>query len=407
MHKTDSPERSAPPPSNGISQPSRPPFWRDVRVLAILGQAIFLLIVALAAGFLYANVTSGMQRTGMTGSFAFLESTAGFEIGIKPIPYAPADSYWRAFQVGIVNTLLVSIIGITLATLVGIVVGVAQLAGNWLVVRLARLYVLTFRNIPLLLQLFFWYFVVFQQLLPPVRESLGLPGLVYINERGVSIPWFEPTETMGLWLLALLAGASIAGGVWYGLGRHQDATGQQSPRLLIAAGIVLVSGLAGWLVLPAAPLVPTIPAEGRFNIAGGLELKPEFSALLLGLSIYTGAFIAENVRAGIQGIPKGQTEAARALGFSPLQSMRLVILPQALRIIIPPTTNQYLNLMKNSSLAFAIAYPDLYNIARSISNLSGQAVQVVGLLMLSYLAISLLASFLMNQYNRRVRLVER
>ncbi|NJO07408.1 MAG: ABC transporter permease subunit [Chloroflexaceae bacterium] len=391
-----------------------PPFWRDLRFLSIAGQVLFVLIVALIAGTLYANVTSGMASLGMNAGYGFMGLAAGFEISQTPIPYNPIDSYWRAFQVGVINTILVSLVGIALATILGIVVGVAQLSTNWLVARLARTYVAIFRNIPLLLQLFFWYFGVFQQL-PVVRESIALPGAIYLSSRGLAFPWLEPrliqqpagepTSNVMLWLTVVLASIVVAGAAWYVLKVRQDRTGAQSPRFLIAALIIAASGVLGLMVLQ--PFVLTVPEFQRFNFQGGQRISIEYAALLLGLTTYTGAFIAEHVRAGIQGIPKGQNEAARAVGLKGGQMMRLVILPQALRIIIPPTTNEYLNLTKNSSLAIAIAYPDLFNVSRTILNQTGQAVSVIGLIMVSYLTISLVTSLLMNLYNRRVRLVER
>lgn len=383
-----------------------PPFWRDIHFIAFFGQVIFLLLVALVAGVLYANVTEKMRSLGMSPNVEFMKLTAGIEISPKPIPYTPSDSYWRAFLVGVVNTLLVSVSGITLATIVGVVIGVSQLSSNWLIAKLAQTYVAVFRNIPLLLQLFAWYFAVFQQL-PPVREAITLPGSIYVSNRGVAIPWAEFTTTSSIWFGIILVGLVISVGIWYWLKREQDETGQQRPRLLIATAVMLVSATLGWFVLSPHPLMLSIPEAQRFNIRGGATLPPEFAALLFGLVIYTGAFIAENVRAGILGISKGQKEAARALGLSAGQSMRLVILPQALRIIIPPTTNQYLNLAKNSSLAMAVAYADTFNIARTISNNTGQSIPIIALIMVSYLSISLITSLLMNLYNRSVRLVER
>ncbi len=381
-----------------------PPFWRDIRVLSIAGQVLFVLLVAIAAGILYANVTTGMQQLGMSAGLRFMNSTAGFEISQKVIPYTPQDSYWRAFQVGVVNTLLVAVVGIALATITGIIVGVAQISPNWLLARLARTYVIIFRNIPLLLQLFFWYFGVFQAL-PNVRDSLALPGSIYLSSRGLVIPWVESNPTAGAWWLLMGVAGLAAAGLWYALKLRQERTGAQAPRTLLAVLLMVAVGSIGLLLLN--PFTPTIPELGRFNFSGGLRISIEYTALVLGLVTYTGAFIAEHVRAGIQGIPKGQSEAARALGLKRGQMMRLVILPQALRIIIPPTTNEYLNLTKNSSLAIAIGYPDLFNVSRTILNQTGQAVSVIFLIMVSYLTISLFTSLLMNLYNRRVRLVER
>lgn len=385
---------------------TRPPFWRDVRILAILGQIGFILVVALIAGLLYANVTREMRQLGIGGGYGFMNQTAGFEIGVTPIEYSPADIYWRAFQVGVVNTLLISVLGIILATLVGLVIGIAQLSSNWLVAKLSQGYVAIFRNIPVLVQLFFWYFAVFQAL-PRIQDAISLPGPIYLSRRGVAMIGVNPTASINWWFGFILGGLLLATVIWYWLKRRQEQTGQQTPRLLIALAIVLASAVIGWLALAMAPLEVTIPERRGFNFQGGFRLGPEYAALLVGLVIYTGAFIAEIVRAGILGVAKGQKEAARSLGLSGGQSMRLVILPQALRIIIPPTTSQYLNLAKNSSLAITIGYPDLFNVARTVSNQTGQVVQIIGLIMLSYLTISLITSFLMNLYNRRVRLVER
>jgi general L-amino acid transport system permease protein len=384
-----------------------PPWWRDVRVLAILGQVVFVLVVALLLGILVMNVMTSMQRLGMSGSYAFMNGTAGFEIAQKLIPYQPADSYWRAFQVGVANTIIIAVLGIFLATIVGIVMGVTQLSSNWLLAKLAQGYVTIFRNIPLLLQLLFWYSGVFLVQLPNVRNAIGLPNIFYLSNRGVAFVGPEFTATAFAWLGFILAGVLVSVGVSLWLRRIRERTGRQYPLPLINLGIILGCALLGWLLLSPTPFIITVPALERFNIQGGVQLAPEMAALLLGLVIYTGAFIAENVRAGIQGVSKGQKEAARALGLSAGQSMRLVILPQALRIIIPPTTNQYLNLVKNSSLAIAIGYPDLFNVTRTIFNQTGQTVQIIGLIMVSYLIISLLTSLLMNLYNRSTRLVER
>jgi general L-amino acid transport system permease protein len=281
------------------------------------------------------------------------------------------------------------------------------LSSNWLFAQLARTFVAVFRNIPLLLQLLFWYFAVFQQLLPRAADAIILPGPIFISNRGIAMTGPEFTSTAGAWFGFIGVGVVLAIGSWQWFKREQDRTGKQRPRFWIALAIVLLSALAGLLLLSPSPIQITVPVQERFGFSGGVQLDPEFSALLLGLTIYTGAFIAENVRAGIQGVSKGQKEAARALGLTNNQSMRLVILPQALRIIIPPTTSQYLNLTKNSSLAIAIAYAELFNVTRTIFNQTGQTVPIIGLIMASYLSISLATSLIMNLYNRSVRLVER
>jgi general L-amino acid transport system permease protein len=388
------------------SSSARPPFWRDVRILTILGQLVFVLVVALVAAWLYGNVTSGMRRIGIGGGYGFMSQSAGFEIGVTPIAYSPNDSYWRAFLVGLLNTLSVTVIGIVLATILGVIVGVAQLSSNWLIARMAQTYVAIFRNTPLLVQLFFWYLAIFLQM-PRVQQAIALPGPIYLSNRGVAMIGVVGSETLRPWLALVFGGLLLAAAASYALRRRQALTGRASPRFLIALAIVLIAAGLGWMLVGAPPLALTIPVRRGFNFQGGIQVGPEYAALLVGLVMYTGAFIAENVRAGIQGIPRGQKEAARALGLSAGQSMRLVILPQALRIIIPPTTSQYLNLAKNSSLAIAIGFPDVFNVARTISNQTGQVVQMIGLIMLTYLTISLTTSLLMNLYNRRVRLVER
>lgn len=390
--------------STSSSQHHRIPFYRDVRVLAVLAQIVFVILVALVAGFLYANVTSGMERLGMSSSFDFMERSASFEILMKPIEYTPKDSYWVAFQVGVINTILVTVVGIVLATILGIIMGISQMSSNWLVAKLSQTYVAIFRNVPLLVQLIFWYQAVFLQL-PNVRQAIEFPGPIFLSKRGIYMTGPSPTESTMAWLGFMAVGVIISAIAWYILVRIQDSTGLQPPRWLIAIFIMLISGGIGWLVLSPAPFSITTPALKGLNFQGGLRLIPEYMALVLALVIYTGAFISENVRAGIQGVTKGQKEAARALGLSGGQSMRLVVLPQALRIIIPPTTNQYLNLAKNSSLAIAIGFPDLFNVARTTSNQTGQALPIIGLVMISYLTISLFTSLIMNIYNRKMQLV--
>ncbi len=385
---------------------ARPPFWRDIRILAIVGQIVFILLIALVAGILYANVTQGMRQLGIGGGYAFMQQTAGFEIGVTPIAYSPLDSYWRAFQVGVVNTLLVSVLGIILATVLGLIFGIAQLSSNWLVAKLALVYVVIFRNVPLVVQLIFWQGAVFLKL-PRVQDAVVLPGPIFLSNRGISLPGFTPTASTGWWLGYILVSVIIAAIVWVWLIKRQEHTGQQSPRFLIATLIILATMAGGWLILTIPPLEFTFPERRGLNFQGGFRMGPEYAALLVGLVVYTGTFIAEIVRAGIQGVSKGQKEAARAIGLSSGLSMRLVVLPQAMRIIIPPTTSQYLNLAKNSSLAIAIGFPDLFNVSRTIANQTGQVVQIIGLVMASYLTISLVISLLMNLFNRSVRLVER
>ncbi|HEY64230.1 MAG TPA: ABC transporter permease subunit [Caldilineae bacterium] len=381
------------------------PFWRDVRVLAILTQVVFVLAVALVAGLLYANMTRALAQRGLSLGFGFLRLEAGFEIG-EGIRYSPSDTYGRAFLVGVVNTLLVSGLGIVLATILGVIVGVARLSGNWLLTRIAGAYIELIRNTPLLVQLVFWYFAVILKL-PPVRKSLELPGGIYIHQRGVTLPRLIPTPSFRVWLLFLVAGVILGITLWQILTRYQIRTGRTTRPLTVGFLVLIGLPAAGWFLVGGSPVSWEMPILQRFNFTGGRTLTPEFTALLVGLVIYTAAFIAEIVRGGILAVPRGQLEAARALGLSNAQVLRLVIFPQALRIIIPPLTSQYLNLAKNSSLAIAVGYPDLFAVGGTIANQTGQPVPVIILIMGSYLTMSLVTALFMNWYNRRVQFVVR
>ncbi len=384
-----------PPPRGGPGGP------RGSRWLAWLGwQAIFLLAVAAAGGLLYANLLRGLAAVGLELRFDFWRQEAGFAIA-EGIPFLPSDSYGRAFWVGVVNTLRVAGLGIGLATVLGVVVGVARLSANWLVRSLAGLYIELFRNTPLLLQLLFWYGAVVLQL-PPVRQSLGLPGGIYLNQRGLYLP--RPLAGPGwrAWLAAAGAGL-LAGLALYGWRRWRlERAGAIGWPVAWAASLALAAAVGGWWAAPGPPIIWERPELGLFNFSGGWHLSPEFTALLLGLVVYTAAFIAEVVRGAVQAVPRGQWEAARAVGLRPAQVLTLVVLPQALRILVPPLTSQYLNLVKNSSLAIAIGFPDLFNVGMTILNQTGQSIPVFALIMVTYLAMSLLTALLMNWYNRRV-----
>jgi general L-amino acid transport system permease protein len=380
--------------------------WRDTRVRAFAFQVLVVGAVLLGLGALLANLTSEMAERRLTFDLAFLRTTAGFEIGESVVPYSPQDSYGQALLVGALNTLIVSIAGIVLATLLGLVVGIARLSGNWLVNRIAAGYVELLRNTPLLVQLFLIYFAVFLAA-PPVRDSVVLPGPVYLNQRGVYMPRPVPSDSFGTFVAALATGIVLAVGLWI-IGARRAAAGRPL-RWSGVAGLVVLLGLPAlaWVLAPVPPLGLEQPVAGRFNLTGGLWFSATFSALLVGLVLYTAAFIAEVVRGGIQAVPHGQREAARAVGLRDSQVLRLVILPQALRVIVPPLTSQYLNLVKNSSLAIAIGYPDLFNVSTTVANQTGQPVAVIGFVMLIYLGISLVTSVLMNLYNRTVRIRER
>lgn len=525
------------------------PFWRDVRVLGVLAQIIFVVVLVLGLGWLGRNLVGGLLRLGgaqflcddgrsnFRCAFNFMNTSASFDIGELPIDYETTDSYWRALQVGLLNTVKVAVVGIILATVLGTFAGIAVLSSNWLLSRLAAGYIDIIRNTPLLVQLFVLYYVVILGL-PAVRDSVR-PGLgIYLNQRGISLPWPVFTASALPWLAFILLGIVQFQVLWLILGQREQKTGRPSNRLLWATLSAVAVIAFGWLFtvnyndsqavlvtrgsrvgqarntltgledvvlrrLPIAnlsprelekvtsedlaaaalqvcvlrnspaepnftqqlrarripyaisrfdrpdqaataygegecevfagdrvilaaqlptlenpsshlladlteyPVVMSVPVQEGLNLVGGTRMTPEFAALLLGLVLYTAAFIAEIVRAGILSVNRGQSEAARALGLTEMQRLQLVVLPQALRVIIPPLTSQYLNLTKNSSLAIAVGFPDLVTVTNTIGNQSGRVIQVFALVMLAYLMLSLAISALLNWYNRRVAIVER
>jgi general L-amino acid transport system permease protein len=382
--------------------------WRDIRFLKILAQMIFLMVLALAAGYLYLNVSANLARQGLAVGYGFMKNPASFGIGESFIPYDPSNTYGRALLVGLVNTMVVSSLGIVLTSIVGVLAGVARLSSNWLISRFAAVYVGVIRNTPLLLQLMFWYFGVIIQL-PSVRQAIKLPGPIYLTQRGVYMIWAEGTSTFPAWRIYLIIAFISIFIVWLALrSARRRASVPLSPWWNLAYLFVpIMIMLLGALLQPEPPLKPYIPELTGLNFKGGLRLTPEFAALLFGLVVYTGAFIAEIVRAGIQAVAKGQVEAARSLGLTNSQTLRLVVFPQALRIMVPPVTSQYLNLAKNSSLAIAIGYPDLFSVSGTIFNQTGAAIEIIVIMMLCYLSMSLFTSLLMNIYNKRIQLVER
>ena len=387
-----------------MERPTAVPFWRDVRVLAVLSQIAFVLVLAAFAGFLFANLSTAMRQRGLVAGFDYLRNESGFEIGEGLIPYRPTDTYGRAYIVGLLNTLSVSVIGIILSTILGVIVGVARLSTNWLINRLAAIYIEIIRNTPLLVQLVFIYFGVFFQL-PPVNQTLELPGGVFANQRGLFVPRPIVSPTFLPWLALMAAGIVAAVVIWKLVTRvfKSSTLGTWLATIVV---LILVPTL-GWVLLGAPPLTFEVPIRERFNFRGGLTLTPEFSALLTGLVIYTAGFIAEVVRGGIQAVGRGQIEAASAIGLSPMQILRLVIFPQAMRVIVPPLTSQYLNLAKNSSLAIAIGFPDMFAVNQTIANQTGQPVPAIALMMGTYLLMSLFTSLIMNIYNRSVQILER
>lgn len=381
--------------------PINDPRWRSAII-----QVLLCLVIAWLAYGAITNAADNLARARIASGFDFWNSTAGFDISQTLIPYTTQSTYGRAFWVGLLNTLLVASLGIVFATIIGFTVGILQLSKNVLVSRLAAAYVEIIRNLPLLLQLLFWYNAVLKAL-PNLRDSLTIPGGAVLNNRGLFLPRPIFGGAIDVVLAALALGVIGAFAFRYWARRRQALTGQQSPVVMVSLLLVIVMPVVVFAAM-GFPVTFERPEMGRFNIRGGIEILPEFAALLFGLSIYTAAFIAEVVRAGIQAVSQGQTEAAYSLGLRPGPALRLIVIPQAMRVIVPPLTNQYLNLTKNSTLAVAIGYPDLVQVfTGTVLNQTGQAVEVVAITMAVYLTISLVTSGLMNLYNRRFALKER
>jgi general L-amino acid transport system permease protein len=378
----------------------------DPKFRALLTQLVLLGVVVWAGYELVLNARANLAAQQITGGFGFLSNTAGFGVNQSLIPYTESDTYGRVFLVGLCNTLLVAAIGIVFATLLGFVIGIARLSPNWLIARLAGGYVELIRNLPLLFQILFWYLAVLGTL-PSPRQSLSLGGALFLNNRGLLLP--APVAEKGA---EFVAAASVMGVlamvalvVW--AKRRQANTGAQFP--VLWSGLLLIAAPPAVAMMATGfPVSFEWPQLRGFNFVGGIRLIPEFIALLIALTIYTAAFIAEIVRAGMLAVPRGQSEAALALGLHRGLTLRLVIVPQALRVIIPPLTSQYLNLTKNSSLAIAIGYPDLVAVfAGTALNQTGQAIEIIGITMGVYLSLSLLTSALMNWYNARIGAAER
>ncbi len=371
--------------------------------------AFQIIAVGALAFFIYTivnNALTNLDSRGIATGFGFLDQEAGFGIGLSLIEYDETFSYGRTFWVGLINTALVSFLGIIVATVLGFAIGIARLSSNWLVSRFAAVYIEVFRNIPLLLQIFFWYFAVLQAL-PSPRQSISLGEAIFVNVRGLYFPAPVFEAGSGVVVAALILGiiATIGINIW--AKNRQKLTGKQTPMFRIAAGLIVVLPVIIYFLM-GSPISAQYPELKGFNFRGGISIIPELAALLLALSIYTASFIAEIVRSGINAVSHGQTEAAMSLGLPRSKTLKLVVIPQALRIIIPPLTSQYLNLTKNSSLAMAIGYPDLVSVfAGTTLNQTGQAIEIIAMTMGVYLTLSLLTSALMNLYNRKVALVER
>jgi general L-amino acid transport system permease protein len=390
----------------GRLAPPRAVFYNDPVIRGYLYQGVMILLVVAFGYWLISNAIVNLRAQGKTFGFDFLWQTAGFDIAFKLVPYERASTYFDVFKVGLVNTLFVSVISIVIATALGFLLGIARLSKNWLIANIAAVYVEVTRNMPLLLQLFIWYFAVLK-VMPPVKQSLNAWDVFFLNGRGLYGPSPIFDDRFG-WVtigFVLSVVAAIAIRVW--AKRRLETTGQRFPVFLTAvATIVGVTALA--YVLSGTRLAFEVPALAGFNFKGGFTAPPEFTALVIGLALYHATFIGENVRAGIQAVSHGQTEAAQSLGLQDNDRLRLVIIPQAMRVIIPPTSSEYLSLIKNSSLGAAIAFPELVSVyAGTALNQSGRAIEIIAMTMLVYLTFSLITSFLMNIYNARVTLVER
>lgn len=393
---------AAPP---AAAPPRKPWSWRSRAARAVLYQVVALALIAAAVGFLAHNTVQNMRVRGIQSGFDFLTQPAGFDIGELMLPYESNDPYWRAFLAGVLNTLRVAVLGIVLSTLLGTLLGIGRFSNNAIVRGLCYGYVEAFRNVPVLLQLLMWYLFL-NTALPGPGDQHSVFGLFYVSNVGLSYP--VPVWGLGQGLaLVGAAGGLLLGWFWARRARRLfEQTGRPRPVLLPVLTLLLAGAGAGWL-LGGAPTDWNLPHLGNFSVEGGSSLTPEFMAVLLGLTLYTASYIAEVVRAGIASVPRGQGEAAAALGLSRGQQMRLVSLPQALRVIIPPLTNQYLNLTKNSSLAVAIGYPDIVSISNTALNQTGRALECIAIIMLVYLSTSLGTSALMNWYNRRAAIKER
>ncbi|GLR49356.1 amino acid ABC transporter permease [Shinella yambaruensis] len=394
----------------GSGEPPKVSLLYNPALRSIVYQVVTLVVIVAAIWYAWNNVVQNLARANMTAGFGFLNSRAGFDLAQSLIAYSSDSTYFRALQVGLLNTLVVAAAGIVTATIVGLLVGIGRLSHNWLIARLCTVYVEIFRNIPPLLVIFFWYLGVLA-LLPSIRSIFqhleeNPDAIFFISNRGIYMPAPVFGDGFGTVLIAFLIGvvAAVAFTVW--ANARQRATGQRPPVLWVNLGLVLLLPFLVFLVM-GSPLTFDYAVPGSFNMRGGMVIGPEFLALYLALSLYTASFIAEIVRAGIRGVSKGQSEASYALGLRPGQATRLVVLPQALRIIIPPLTSQYLNLIKNSSLAVAVGYADLVAVGGTILNQSGKSIEIISIWMLIYVSISLITSLFMNWFNAKMALVER
>ena len=398
---TDLPRGPLPRPSRG----GLANIWFSLGFRYWAWQLLILAVVLLGAGWLIGNAQQALGRLGVATGFGFLAERAGFDIGETPIPYSASDSFLRAYAVGLLNTLQVSAVSIVLATLIGAVVGLGRVASNALIRWLASAYIELFRNTPQLLQLIFWYALVTR--LPAPKEAVSLGGMAFVSNRGLVFPWPVDAHVLA-WAMAAFLGACAVAFVLmaWARARHRRTGRSAAPVRQASIALMLIAPLGVWL-LSDAPTGFSVPRLQGFNFRGGMTISPEFLAMLLALSLYIAAFIAEIVRSGIRSVGKGQIEAARAIGLTSWQRYSRIVLPQALRVMIPPAASQYVSLIKNSSLGVAIGYPELFNVNNSIITLSGRTVEAIGIMMAVYLSISLAVAGMMNLYNRHVRITER
>ena len=394
------------PSSEAIEFHSEIPFWRDERILRIAAQVISAVVVIGIIVLAIINIVNAAEERGLSLGFEFIQEAAGFPIGESDLPYDESRSFLYAFLVGVLNTLKVAIVGIFFATILGTIIGISRLSTNWLVSRLALVYIEFHRNIPLLILLLLWYRGFFTRL-PDVQESINLPGPTYLSQRGLFLTWPNLNPNGWPFVISIVLAVILAVIAWVFLRRYQARTGRSTYFGLVSLGILMVLPLIGFLISGGKPFTANVPVLSGFNFRGGYQLTPEFAALLVGLVTYTAGFIAEVVRAGIQAVDRGQLEAARSVGLNYSQLLSLIIVPQALRVIIPPLISQYLNLTKNSSLAIFIGYPELFFIGKTTINQAGRAVQIFAVIMAVYLSISLMTSLILNIYNKRIQLVER
>ncbi|HEX6118200.1 MAG TPA: ABC transporter permease subunit [Dongiaceae bacterium] len=380
-------------------------WWRDERKRALIWQALVVAALVAVVAFVVVNMISNLRTLGVPLGFDFLSFPAGFAISFSMIPTDLESSIGRLIFVGILNTLLAAAISIVLATLLGFLIGILRLSRNYLISRLAGVYIEIIRNVPLLVQLLFWY-VAIVKLLPNVRQSINIGDVFFLNVRGIYGPRPMAEEGFGTVVIALLVGIGIAALIKRWAARRQVETGQQFPAFSAGLAVIIALPIIAALIV-GNPVSWDIPALKGFNFQGGFVLHPELATIVIGLSVSTAAYIAEIVRGGIIAISHGQTEAALALGLRQTWTLRLVIIPQALRVIVPPLTSQYLNITKNTTLAVAIGYPDLYSIVGTALNQTGRAIENIAILMAFFLTVSLLISLVMNWYNKRIALVER